>query len=143
MRNLKFRAWDKGFKKFTKGYWIDSEWVFYEEVDWGHNYTRWENLELMQYTWLKDKNWKEIYEGDILSDKWIIAWVVTFWDYKMIDFTKHDRQHNHLGWYIKQWTSKVSLSYAFYNLTEGYSITNEKNYIEIIWNIYENPDLIK
>ena len=59
MREIKFRAWDAEAREMLgpfasgcelAGDGFDSEWI------------------LMQYTGLKDKNGREIYEGDILND---------------------------------------------------------------------------
>lgn len=64
MREIKFRAWEKNLKEIIPIHSIDFEhnlvnvdsaWRFLNEV------------ELMQYTGLKDKNGKGIFEGDILK----------------------------------------------------------------------------
>ena len=72
----------------------------------------WPNDYIMQYTWFKDKNWEEIYEWDIL---------------------KHE--DNRLWWEV----SFVDWCYlCFYY----YEIFNDSKEFEIIWNIYENPNLL-
>ena len=120
MREIKFRAWDKKKRAML---WDDdfviSEGkpvsVFGGEIDF-----RIDGI-LMQFTGLRDKNGKEIYEGDILRTG--ISGFKTVVDYRegMFCFDpdeEGDRRHALM------------------------MILDPKYKVEVIGNIYENPELL-
>ena len=79
-----------------------------------------EDVELMQFTGLLDKNGKEIYEGDILKFYFGSKWER--------DQVQYDDKYAH-------YSLKES------NITLNFFIENEDT-LEVIGNIYENPELI-
>lgn len=134
-RELKFRAWikDEGEMRYPSSdryikfngdcYYIvrnlanSRKQIFQRENP--------DNIELMQYTGLKDRNGKEIYEGDMPNGI-----------YK--------------GMYI-QWCNQCASFALFLNNATCTSCENDIfwndflddiNEIEIIGNIYENPELL-
>jgi len=68
MREIKFRAWDKKYKRMIDGWDLEYLNEIFESKKDGH-FVIDDDLEIMQYTQLKDKNGKEIFEGDIIKTR--------------------------------------------------------------------------
>lgn len=130
MREIKFRAWDHDDKKMWKvvaiseSIWCDCEEKHIKICDFDKSPSVKEtdvrlsvNYELMQYTGLKDKNGREIYEGDIIK-------CFVKGDSKVV--FKH-------GCFCLE-----SLNYG--NVTAFCDVFGA---IEIIGNIYEKPELLE
>lgn len=126
MRPIKFRA----FLRDT------NEMVTVGAMDWDHegnllclNYPKGkdyfgyeDNIVLMQYTGYKDMNNREIYEGDIVcfNEKlYEVRWMCS-------------------GFYISYIVPNDD-----YYLNYCLSVANNEEDMEVIGNIYENPDLLK
>lgn len=112
--------WSKeGYVGKPKGLYIWREPFDDENVDWVSHGEYIEDCELMQYTGIKDKNGKEIYEGDILYNKKTLLYPITFYYDKYLSAYLIENGSNFLG---------VAIS---------------KYKLEVIGNIYENPELLE
>jgi len=125
MRTIKFRAWDKKNKTMNiPDYVWWNNWIaYYRDINSDDVFFTDEIL--MQYTWLKDRKWKEIYEWDIIYD-WLDTFEVKWWIYNIW-----------VNWY------EYNLEVVWPYIENEYSYTVMIDWdCEIIWNIYENKDLL-
>lgn len=132
-REIKFRAWDEFYNKFT--YSDDCRFLsyFWGIVEGGRASSR--NVPVMQFTGLKDKNGKEIYEGDVvhvIETVRILPSPGEIATREQLDF---------IG--VIEWDSEG----ADYNIDSkkddlrGLGVAGQE--YEIVGNIYENPELLK
>ncbi|MFH5827319.1 YopX family protein [Clostridium perfringens] len=136
-RELKFRVWDKtsdsmlyqdDFERVeldTKNKMVTL--IAEEESDKSHYVLDYEDgieAEILQYTGLKDKNGKEIYEGDILinTNKSKLNLGIENQKYLIV--------YRALGFGLKPLFKGMALKFNYTDL-------------ELIGNIYENPELLE
>ena len=124
-REIKFRAWDNFFKQM---YYFDFEnnievrsghlWIVHEE---GAVSSKSPSIKIMQYTGLKDRNDKEIYEGDLVAVADYASWE---------------------GLYKVIWDEENSM----YMIEDAYGdrekLCEFEEYLKK-GNIYENPELLE
>ena len=124
MREIKFRAWDNVQEVMLPVENIDfrNDLITLNEDDNSLTDT-FEMITLMQYTGMKDKNGKEIYEGDIVGSLHMRAEVI-FED----------------GSFRFKWLDKITKRVRKYNEP---MFKNTNIVFEVIGNIYENKDLLE
>ena len=130
-REIKFRVWDKKNAIMAQvcsihnfNYPDNSEYKYIATG--GKGLIQWEDAILMQYTGLKDKNGKEIYEGDIV---------------RYLHKYKPDPIYAEVRWFNQH------ANFALYENTSRNIYDHESDWmilkdIEVIGNIYQNPELL-
>jgi len=106
-REIKFKAWNRIVKKMSKPFYLH---------DLPDN-VQWQNLDILQFTGLKDINGTEIYEDDILKHHGIVAWNDVENQWSVIDLNWNDK---------REWHDIDYLTSPF----------------KIIGNTHENPELL-
>ena len=119
MREIKFRSWHKVLKQFVQV----SKYAVIDRYGIIGN----EDLIMLQYTGIKDKNGKEIYEGDIVK---ICEWSAD--------------KAGPINKFILGVIKKGAGYFALDTQTYSYGLINsDSKDREVMGNIYENPELLK
>ena len=122
-RTIKFRAWEKNLKEM-----IPVGEIYFNSLMINQS-TTWrfiDEVELMQFTGLRDKNSVEIYEGDILSTDLDRPYLIVEFRNGAFMFQCHDNGKD----------------YYDFMATTGEN-SNFTKYHEVIGNIYENRKLLE
>ena len=129
MRDILFRGKILGLTDWSYGYYAKSgeNHFILLDTDNEDNYSIVDPETVGQYTGLKDKNGKRIFEGDIVQWKdenfnnytSVVEWCGEKWNYPAFDLAKHDYECN------------------------GLQYVHEDCIIEVIGTIYDNPELLE
>lgn len=145
--SIKLRAWDRNLKEMVEVVSVDLENKFIrglsqveDNVDLESSYS-FDEIELMQFSGLKDKNGTEIYEGDLLRrgdfNEENPSFIVR--QGQFTDSPDGYYKNEYMGWYVDELTKSIispdertSLVYVI-GMLDGI----------VCGNIYENPELLE
>lgn len=135
-REIKFRAWNK-INSNPRERMIYSATLTFDGKVLMPNGEEWE-IPVMQYTGLKDKNGKEIYEGDILQFSNKREWYRTdMFNMRLLGRTEKEKQ---------EFLDRQPYERRIVTIPKDYEwllSTEIQTEWEVIGNIYENPELLK
>jgi uncharacterized phage protein (TIGR01671 family) len=151
VRAIKFRAWDKVCKEMFYNSELANGDIMVIHLDGRIELSdddtyKLDDFVIMQYTGLKDKNGKEIYEGDIVAVPYItpLGELTNEIGEKLIVNFEYGRfvliggiESQNITYWCKSEKGEYVSNYG--NVT----ILYDETLLNVIGNIYENPELLK
>lgn len=141
-REIKFRTWDKQNKRMEHCFYVRGFNILEQH----------ESMEIMQFTGLKDKNGKDIYDGDVVKFHYFYGTVVSG------GFQEAEHELTGVinwgvyGWSVEKIKGEHWKGYTGYGDNEGSASVLEllamnessihEESFEIIGNIHDNPELL-
>jgi len=139
MREIKFRVWDgdkfiwnsQGSQQDKQHFFIGVEGFIYAKYGRTEYH---ENLVIQQFTGFKDKNNKDIYEGDIVKFEH---------DEEICGPCSYPKRRKYLGQVVDVYLIQHAKPSIFKEYREKLIKHCQGKKIEIVGNIFENPELLK
>lgn len=144
MREIKFRFWSNHLKRFV----VPNDSIFAGAL-------KDPDMNLMQFTGLKDRHGAEIYEGDVVERDSHDIYVVRFGEFN--ENGKNSKPSDSFGWFLEglyivkgryplETTEALRSIDGIGALYPRYCVENESYVMDrlglvVIGNIYENPEL--
>lgn len=131
MRERKYKVWDKEENK-----WLElggDTYIFYDGqkmkvVEGNESYGAvHDNVEIVEYTGLKDKSGNELYEGDLIPHKF---------DKKAIGIVTYGNRAGHTGFHV-EWKNGMHKDLLRVDLPYWASVS------EVIGNVFDNPEMLQ
>ena len=97
-----------------------------------------ENIDLMQFTGLHDKNGVKIDEGDILKSESEL-----FTHFGKVATGEFDETYREVKWLLDSWGTVVLKSKTIVAGAESKGLKVNSEYGEVIGNIHQNPELME
>lgn len=138
MREIKFRAWEMNYKEI-----IDVDSINFESkiINTECAWRMFSEVILMQYTGLKDKNGREIYEKDIVEIKHTYDYMAFDGYERSWTITKGEVAFNYAGFDVKYLDRDGEPVWSGITLME--CLSDMVSEWEVIGNIFENPELLE